>query len=490
MRKASASTTLLFAICLGCVAHAAEQEQAAAVAALVTSYHDIDAFNGSALVARNGKVLWKKGLGMADFEWSVPNTPDTKFRLGSITKQFTATLVLQLIEEGKLSLDTKLADALPYYRQDTGSRVTIHQLLNHTSGIPSYTDLESFASEVSRDPYGVREFVERFCSGDLQFEPGSAFRYDNSGYFLLGAIVEQVTGATYEALLQQRIFGPLGMQASGYDRNGPILAKRARGYDQRLDGVRNTGYLDMSLPYAAGSLYSTVEDLFRWDQALYGDTILPARAKERMFTPGLEHYGYGWDIRRVPLGPGGAERTTIRHEGGINGFHTLIARVPEDRHLVVLLNNTGGTSLEAISAGILDILYGRTPAAPRPSVARELYDVLRQGDVAAAVARYREWKQARAEELDFGEAQLNRLGYELLEAQRPAEAIEFFRLNVEAFPESANAYDSLAEGYMAAGERTLSIKNYAKSLELDPQNRHAVAQLNELLHEGVGVEAP
>jgi CubicO group peptidase (beta-lactamase class C family) len=459
---------------------AVSQDKAAAIEALLKRHQEVGAFNGTALVAENGKVIFKKGYGLADFEWKIPNTPDTKFRLGSITKQFTATLILQLVDEGKLTLDTTLAKALPYYRQDTGARVTIHQLLSHTSGIPSYTSQPGFFRDVSRDPYEVKDFALKFCSGELEFEPGSTFRYDNSGYFLLGAVIEQLTGKTYAEVLKERILDALGMRATGYDFSAPLIEKRARAYERSLLGVRNAPYLDMSLPYAAGSMYSTVEDLYLWDQALYAEKVLPKGSKERMWKPNLEKYGYGWGIDTRPIGPGKADRQTIGHGGGINGFSTLITRVPEDRQLVVLLNNTGGTDLDAMFTGIADILYGRTPAPVKEPVAKTLYETIEKSGMAAAAARYRELKASRSTEFDLTEGQLNNLGYELLQQKKNAEAIEVFKLNVEAFPESGNTYDSLGEAYMKAGQKELAIKSYAKSLELNPNNRNAVDQLATL----------
>ncbi|MCL4811912.1 MAG: serine hydrolase [Vicinamibacteraceae bacterium] len=476
MITARAGRLLVAALLLWAPLVCAEQK-ADAIDAFLSRFSDLQALNGAVLVADGGKVIYRKGFGQADFEWGVANTPDTRFRLASVSKQFTAAVILQLVQEGKFTLDTTLAEALPSYRKDTGAKVTIHHLLNHTSGIPSYTSLPAFASDISRDPYGVKEFVEKYCSGDLEFEPGSTFRYNNSGYFILGAIIEQATGTSYETAVADRLFRPLGMRSSGYDRSGPVIEKRARGYERSLGGVRNADYLDMSLPYAAGSLYSTVEDLFLWDQALYGDTIVPAALKARMFTPGLEGYGYGWGIAERPIGPGKAMRTHISHGGGINGFNTLIVRVPEDRHLVVLLNNTGGTSLGAMSAGVLDILYGRTPPLPKRPVSHLLYETLGSKGVEAAIAQYHELKKTRANEVDFGERFLNELGYELMRGGRLDDAIEILKLNVEAFPGQSNPYDSLGEAYMKAGQNELAIKNYAKSLELNPANRHAVEQL-------------
>jgi CubicO group peptidase (beta-lactamase class C family) len=455
-------------------------DKAAAIDALLRRYQEVGTFNGATLVAENGKVIFKKGFGLADFEWKIPNATDTKFRLGSITKQFTATVVLELVEERKLTLQTTLADALPYYRKDTGGRITIHQLLNHTSGIPSYTGLPGFFKDVSRDAYGVKEFVSKYCSGDLEFEPGSKFAYNNSGYFLLGAVIEQVTGRTYAQVVKERIFDPLGMRSSGYDLGDRIIEKRARGYERTLPGVRNASYLDMSLPFSAGALFSTVEDLYLWDQALYTDKVLPKSAKERMFTPGLDNYAYGWQVEKKPIGPAKAERLVVWHGGGINGFNTRISRIPDERHLVVLLNNTGSTNLEGIFSGIADILYGRTPPPPKQPVALVLIETIEKEGVAAAVARYRELKAGSAAEFDLSEDQLNGLGYELLGRDRTADAIEVFKLNAEAFPESANTYDSLGEAYAKAGEKDLAIQSYARSLEKDPRNQNAIQQLSAL----------
>jgi CubicO group peptidase (beta-lactamase class C family) len=346
------------------------QDKAAKVDALMSQYHQKGQFNGSVLVAEKGSVILKKGYGMADMEWDIPNAPDTKFRLGSITKQFTSMLIMQLVQEGKIKLDGRLSDYLPYYRKDTGQKVTIHNLLTHTSGIPSYTSIPGFFKNISRDPYEVQEFVKKYCSGDLKFEPGSKFEYDNSGYFLLGAIIEQLTGVSYERALQQRIFDALGMKDSGYDHYDTVLKKRASGYQLgEFGAIRNAYYLDMSIPYAAGSLYSTVEDLFKWDRALYTDKLLSESNKEIMFKPFLSNYAYGWVVDKVALGNSQEKVPTISHGGGINGFNTLEMRLIGDRSLIVLLNNTGGAKLDEMARNIAGILYDKPygPASPAPA---------------------------------------------------------------------------------------------------------------------------
>ena len=472
---------LLTLICFSRVSRGADPtEEAAKLDKLVSQYAERTGFSGTVLVSEHDQVIFKKGYGLANREWNIPNAPDVKFRIGSITKQFTSMLVMQQVEKGTIKLDGRIPDYLPYYRKDTGEKVTIHHLLNHTSGIPSYTDDPKFFPEVSRTYYSVDDFVKKFCSGDLQFEPGSKFHYDNSGYFILGAILEHVTGKKYEEALKENIFGPLGMTDSGYDHFDKLLPKRATGYERGLGEIGNAPFLDMSLPYAAGSLYSTVEDLYKWDQALYTNKLLPADLKQKLFTPGLNHYGYGWDIYTLPRLDPAAGQTVIEHGGGINGFNTLEERLVGDHDLIVVFNNTPGTNLNEMAKGIRAVLYGQEPQLPKRSLQGTLGDTLVQHGVEAAVAQYRELKRTDGDSYNFGEEALNRLGYTLLGHDRMADAIAIFKLNVEEYPRSGNVYDSLAEAYEKSGQKQLAIDNYRKAAELDPKNQNAKDKLKAL----------
>jgi CubicO group peptidase (beta-lactamase class C family) len=460
--------------------HATGGDKAAQIDAYLQSYCDLHQFNGSALVAENGRVILKKGYGMADFEWSIPNAADTKHRIGSITKPFTAILILQLIDEGKLSLETKITEVLPYYRKDTGERVTIRHLLNHTSGIPSFTGLAKFRADLRRDPVDPKEMVETYCMGDLEFEPGSEFRYNNSGFYLLGAIIEEVTGKPYEEVLQARIFYPAKMKDTLYGHTDAIIPKRAAGYVRIGGGVQNAPYTNMSIPFSAGALLSTVEDLFRLDQAFYEDTILSPSSKKAMFTAGKGGYGFGIGVAEQPVGPGGDSRISIGHSGGIEGFNTTFRRIQEDRHCVILFSNTGGAPLGAMTRGIFDILYGRVPSPPKKSISEALWRDLGDGSVEDAVARYRDLKENHPEEYDFGENQLNTIGYQLLTGGRVADAVDIFKLNVELFPDSFNPHDSLGEAYMQADDKESAIRCYAQSLVLNPGNTNAITMLQKL----------
>ena len=422
-------------------------------------------------------------------EWNIPNTPDTKFRLGSVTKQFTATVILQLVEQGKIKLDAKLSDYLTEYRKDTGDKVTIHHLLTHTSGIPSYTSQPGFFENVSRNPYKVDEFVKKYASGDLEFEPGSKFSYNNSGYFLLGAIIDRVTGKPYEQVLKANVFDPTGMKNTGYDHYASLIPKRASGYSKTPDGYTNALYLDMSIPYAAGSLYSTIEDLYLWDQALYTDKLLSAQSKALMYKPFLDNYAYGWVITNASFKLNDQPVQVITHGGGINGFTTTIVRFPKEKNLIVMLDNTGSEYLDRLSDSIAKIIYNQPYEPPKISIVSVLDKTIAEKGIEAGIAQYRDLKAKQAATYDFAEPELNRLGYQLLRSGKPREAIEIFKLNVEAYPQGSNAYDSLAEAYMNNKERELAIQNYKKSLELNPNNTNAAEMLKSLEKAPVVVDA-
>ncbi|MFH6993088.1 serine hydrolase [Flavobacterium sp. FlaQc-48] len=458
------------------------QDKAGQIDALLNQYNQYGQFNGSALIAENGKVILKKGFGSANMEWNIPNQPDTKFRLGSISKQFTAFLIVKLAEEGKIKLDVPISTYLPDYPKANGDKITIHQLLTHTSGIPNYTSSPNFFKDKSRNPYTPEEFVKTFSDLPLEFTPGEKFNYSNSGYFLLGYIIEKISGKTYEQYLQETIFTPLKMVNSGYDHSDVILKNRAAGYEKRGKKITNSAYLDMSIPYAAGSLYSTVEDLYLWDQALYTNQLLSSKSMESLFNSyiktGKASYGYGWFISEADNGSSGKVKVT-EHGGGINGFNTIIYRIPSDKNLIVLLNNTGSTGLNEMSASIRAILYNQPFNAPKKSLAFELLDSFSEQGVANGLKTYNKLKNDPTYVILEGD--MNRVGYQLLQTGKTKEAIEVFKINAETYPKSGNVYDSLGEAYLTDGNKELAISNYKKAIELDPKNEDGKKALEELL---------
>ncbi|MDO5987567.1 serine hydrolase [Flavivirga amylovorans] len=450
---------------------------------LITAYTEYGKFNGSVLVSDHGKVIYKKGFGMANMEWDIPNQTNTKHRLGSITKQFTAMLILQLAADGKLDLQAPITKYLPDYPKETGDKITTHHLLTHTSGIPNYTAFPKFFQEESRNSYTPDEFVKKFADKALEFTPGEKFNYSNSGYFLLGVLVEKLSGKTYEQMLHDKIFTPLSMNESGYDNHGEILKNRATGYEKRGGKFINSNYLDMSIPYAAGSMYSTVEDLYKWDQALYTNTILSKEYMDLYFKPyisafGNSHYAYGWGVGYNKIGKSSDSIYTIGHGGGINGFNTNISRAPSDKSLVVLLNNTGRAPLNQMTRAIRGIIYGKDYKMPKKSVANEVLAVIENKGVDAGIAHYNTIKDSK--DYDLRENEMNGIGYQLMGSGKVDEAVKVFKLNVEAFPKSSNVYDSYGEALMNSGKNDLAIENYKKSVEINPNNLAGIEALKKL----------
>ncbi|MBF9238468.1 serine hydrolase [Hymenobacter sp. BT683] len=369
----AACTGLLF---LGLLAPAQSQAQSAAsapkAAASATTQQQLDAyvqqfqqagfFNGSALVAEKGKVLLQKGYGLANREQQVLNGPDTKFRIGSLTKQFTAALVLQLVEKGQLRLDGKVSDYLPTYPQPAGSQITLHHLLSHTAGLPDYTALPNFGPDIMRTHQEPAQLVALFAALPLQFVPGAQFQYSNSGYVLLGAIIEKVTGKPYAQVFQENIARPLKMKSTAYDALEPADRRRAAGYQATAKGLVNTSPLDMTVPYAAGAITSTVADMYRWNQALNGTKVLSAASKKLLFTPVKDNYAYGWMVMNAKMGP---ETIGLQeHNGGINGFKSYMVRVPQSQQLIILLDNHSGNSLPELRRGLLRILNHQPATLP------------------------------------------------------------------------------------------------------------------------------
>jgi CubicO group peptidase (beta-lactamase class C family) len=452
---------------------------------LMQTYYEYGRFNGAILVTEHGQVIYRKGFGYANMEWNIPNTPETKFRLASISKQFTAMLILQLVAEGKLNLDDKLSEYLPYYRKDTGGKITVYNLLTHTAGIPNYTSLPAFWPAKIRDPLPADSLIVKYCSGDLEFESGTKYNYSNSGYVILGAIIEQVSGGKkYEQVLQEKIFSPLGMSNSGYDHQETILSNRAAGYSRDFFNFRNADYLDMSLPFAAGALYSTVDDMYLWDQALYTDKLLSAYYSDIMFKPYLNNYACGWGVNKIPTGVAGDSTLAVMHSGGINGFNTHIRRLVADRHLIVVLMNAPGANIDEICQKVTAILYDHPYLPPKKSAAETLARMIVESGTETADKFYQKIRTAEGDNYDFSENEFNNLGYQLLGQNKNKEAIRVFKWNMDAHPASANTYDSLAEAYMTAGDKENAIFYYNKALEMLDKDINIAPTFKEQLRTG------
>lgn len=322
----------------------------------MNSATEINLFNGSILVAENGNIVISKGYGMANFEFEIPNSSKTIFRTGSLTKQFTAVAILQLEEKGLLQTSDKISKYFPEF--PNGDKITIENLLTHTSGIFSYTNIKDYKifMKLQQTP---KSLIQLFKDKPLDFLPGSEFSYNNSGYVLLGLIIEKVSGKTYEEYLTENIFNKLNMNNTGIEHNKVVTKNFASGYAINSYSINKAEYIDMSITYACGSIYSTVEDLYKWDQALYYDKILNAEEKNKMFNSYAElifyerktNYGYGWLIQDFE------GHKKIFHRGDVNGFTSEIIRYIDDNKTIIILTNLDVAQTNKIADTISSILF-------------------------------------------------------------------------------------------------------------------------------------
>lgn len=317
------------------------------VSATVEQYVAEANIEGAVLVARDGEPIYRAAFGLANREWQVENTPDTRFRIASMTKSFTAVLVMQLVQEGLIDLEAPFKTYLPSYPSENGDRITVRQLLTHRSGIPHYAELPGWRDGRFRPDITPEDFIAVFAARPLNFEPGSERRYSNSNFYLLGLIIEKLRGMPYGQALEKHILTPAGMTESGDFSGGEVIANLAADYMRNGEEIScapksapycASGYVNMDLFRATGSLHSNVDDLLKWDQALYAEAILTDESKAILFNA---EDPFAWSVGALPLDDEGRTVDVIAYNGGINGYTSLIVRFPKARDTVIVLANNG-----------------------------------------------------------------------------------------------------------------------------------------------------
>jgi CubicO group peptidase (beta-lactamase class C family) len=441
-------------------------------------------FTGMVLVESRGAAPISRGYGFSDISRNRKNDPRTIFDIGSITKQFTATAILKLEMQGKLSTDDTLGRYFPNIPPDKAG-ITLHQLLRHSSGLPGSIGRDY-------DPITPAAFLDSVLNSRLRFSPGTDFSYSNVGYSVLAMVVEKVSGMSYEDYLSRNLWHPAGMEQTGYTRPAFDESMIAVGYDNADSawGKPTEKKWDVDGPFwhlkGNGGILSTAQDLILWDHALSGNRVLSDSAKAKMFHPALRkdedtnsYYGYGWDVHR-------SRRNTVTYwHNGTNGiFYSDFFRFPEEGATVILLSNKAngieGIGRE-ISQALLEPNYVPAPPILETKANLAFTDTIisitiRHGDEAG-----RKMLAKRQPGINLLEQRVNARGYALLNSGNTRDAISVFRLNVLAFPASANAFDSLGEACMNAGDTAHAIENYRKSLALNPGNDNAEKMLKKLL---------
>lgn len=331
---------------------------------ILTEYYNTGKFQGSVLVGDDRGILYEKGFGYANIELGVANTPDTKFRIASLTKSFTSMLIMQEAEEGRIKLNAKITSYLPEYPSKTGGKITIHNLLSHTSGIGHYDFVPHFFQYYSFMPYNHIDFLKLFWERPLLFEPGTKYNYSSFNYYVLGVILEKITGEAYQDLVKKRIFDRLGMKSTCVDDQRKIEMNRANGYEKTEAGYLNAQYRNMSTALATGDILSTVKDLYLWDRALYTDKLLSNKMRDLMFTPNLGGYGYGWESKKLALSDGTTSRVAS-HVGNMYGFLSIMTRYLDKHAVIILLCNSDKSDIYGITSALQNVLFSKPQIAKK-----------------------------------------------------------------------------------------------------------------------------
>jgi len=348
--------TVIFCFCQTCALLAQQNDVQKKVDEYIDAYVQMNQFSGSILIAKKGHILVSKGYGHSNYQFDIENTPQTKFRIGSLTKGFTALAIMQLVEHHKLNLDDKLIKFIPDYPR--GDEITLKHLLTCTSGIPNHTEFEDFNNERRVYHFTVSQTIETFKNKPLEFNPGEKFKYSNSNYILLGFIIEQISNMTYADYIEQNIFKPLKMENSGFEKPEDVIKNMAQGYRFRNNEIENAKFRDMSNAHASGALYSTIEDLYKWDRGLYTDKLISTESLKTMFTPFKDNYAFGWGVINV------YNHKMITHSGEIDGFTSNISRFTDDDVCIIILSNFEHTPISRINKDLIAIIFGEEYKIP------------------------------------------------------------------------------------------------------------------------------
>ncbi len=464
-----------------CYSNSTAQEIPENIEKFLSQCENYRLFHGSALVAREGRVIYKKGFAYADRRWNIPNKSSTRFMTGSISKQFTAMLVLQMAEEGKIKLKDKISGYLDYYPADKGDKISIHHLLCHSSGIPNILQKRpDFFTDVWVKDHSSEEFIKLFCDYKLDFEPGSKFMYNTANYFILAAVLEKVSGKLYNDMLQEKIFKPLGMNGSGSNDFYTIIPEMASGYEYWNFRFSNTGHTSPTVHTGGGSVYSTVEDLFKWDRALYTNKLLSKQYMDMMFSPqmplrGGRDYSYGWVMGEKYVSGLSKELKFTEHTGNYPGFCGLIFRLTEENHTIIVLNNTSDANVNYLRDQLINILYG-LPYNVQEPLSFVLNNCKNTAEIQSVLETFKSDRSKHSIRRDA----LNGLGFKLIRDKKIKSGLAVLEFNAEEHPNVFFVYESLGEAYLKTGAKELAAKNFSRVLEINPENKYAKRKLKEL----------
>ncbi len=430
----------------------------------------LEQFSGSILVAKDGEVFYAKAFGEANKDHHVKNTLQTKFNIGSAGKTFTGISIMQLAERGKLDVIDPVIKHLEDF--PFGDQITIHNLLTHTSGMGNYFAHPEFLNQMFRIR-SVSDALPLIYDQELRFEiPGEQYGYSNSGIVVLGAIIEKVSGQGYEDYIKENILDPIEMYDTDMNYLDEIEENRASGYIKSPSGTFTSNIFMMPPANADGGIETTVEDLLKLDQALYGEKLLGEEFRDKMFTPFKNNYGYCWRIEEK------YGNTVTWHGGGAPGISAIFRRYVDDKYtLIVLSNYSGGAS--QVYKTIEAIIFGDEYEPPKPTLGEFIYQSMNEKGIDNTMQNIEQLLNNNGYKIQSSRT-LNFIGYTLLGEEKLDMALAIFKLNVQLFPEEANPYDSLGDAYLEKGNTKLAIESFNNALEKDPNFESSKRKLEEL----------
>jgi CubicO group peptidase (beta-lactamase class C family) len=436
-------------------------------------------------IVKNGQILYARGFGVMNLDTQKPVTEQTVFHMASVSKPFVATAIMQLVEQGKVDLNKPVIDYVLYFKV-TGKnyhKITVQQMLTHTSGMPDVRDYEWGQPE---EPTGaLLRYTKSLAEEKLIFAPGEKWQYSNMAFEVLGHVIEKVSGLAFEEFVKQNILDPLEMKQSHFLIDEEIKDLYTDGHIRQLSVKVSKTYPYNPKHAPSSTLHSNAVDMCRWAMAnmnrgaFKNQRILKDSSYDMLWNKYTSAYGDLSNGLSWFLGDRDG-KLMVQHGGGDLGFSTYFCMQPETKNAVVILTNHDYSPVQALNNAMWDLLDGKKPEMPRIPILIVMSKKILEKGVQSAIVSYHNLKKNRPGDFNFGEAQLNILGYALMAHGRLDDAIEIFNLNVQSFPDSFNPYDSLGEAYMKNGNKELAIKNYEKSIELNPENENGKQMLEKL----------
>lgn len=439
---------------------------------LMETYMEQDLFSGVVLVGEGEEIRYERTFGKANKDFNVDNTPETKFNIASIGKTLTAVAIMRLVEQEKIALDDSITQYIPDWPHEQIPQ--IRHLLSHTGGLGNYMRHPEFDAK-KNTLRSLNALLALIYEEPLRFQPGTRFMYSNSGYILLGLVIEKVTGMRYTEYVQENIFAPAGLEHTGWYFPEEVVPNRATGYIKGIDG----GFMNNSqvnLPaYSDGGTLTTAGDLFRYHVALSNEKLLSQCSKDEMFTPFFPdgNYGLGWMVDSL------AGELMIGHTGGAPGVNAEFYRFPNAKNCVVIVLSNYSHASPGVGRKISALLFDKPYEMPKPNLGEFLYTQIQTHGISHVTENLQQILKEGGYSIE-SDRELNILGYQLMARNEVSSAIAIFQLNIQLFPEKANTFDSLGEAYLTAGDTLNAIKNYQETLRLNPDNLNAVQVLQRI----------